>query len=180
MKDLKERMIQRIGHCRVWRSGWSSFSDLFMHIRRAAIYVAIFTITIYDIFNTAVAQAAEPSASIFRQGKLSIGMYQIMTEIADTDRSRAQGLMFRTTLPTNQGMWFDFQHASIQCMWMKNTLIPLSVAFIDEQGVILNIADMQPQREDTHCAKAPARYALEMNQGWFKQRHIEAGAKINF
>jgi uncharacterized membrane protein (UPF0127 family) len=180
VKDLREKMIQRIGHCRVWRSELSGLKDFFLHIRRVAMNIAIPTIAMCGIFNTAIAQASEPSASMFRQGKLSIGMYQIMTEIADTDRSRAQGLMFRTTLPTNQGMWFDFQHASIQCMWMKNTLIPLSVAFVDEQGVILNIADMQPQREDTHCAKAPARYALEMNQGWFKQRHIEAGAKITF
>jgi hypothetical protein len=64
-------------------------------------------------------------------------------------------------------------------MWMKNTLVPLSVAFIDEAGKIINIEDMQPQTQDAHCAKRPARYALEMNQGWFRQKNVKPGAKID-
>jgi uncharacterized membrane protein (UPF0127 family) len=75
-------------------------------------------------------------------------------------------------------MVFIFDDATTQCMWMKNTLIPLSVAFIDEAGAILNIEDMQPQTEQTHCSSGPARFALEMNLGWFAQRGIKAGTKL--
>lgn len=81
-------------------------------------------------------------------------------------------------MPTNQGMLFVFDQNDIHCMWMKNTLIPLSVAFLDEGGAIINIEDMQPQSEQTHCARKPARFALEMNRGWFAQRGVRAGAKL--
>jgi uncharacterized membrane protein (UPF0127 family) len=86
--------------------------------------------------------------------------------------------MFRKSLAANQGMLFVFAELERHCMWMRNTYVPLSVAFIDEAGVILNIADMQPQTEDSHCAVKPARYALEMNQGWFAAKGIKPGAKI--
>jgi uncharacterized membrane protein (UPF0127 family) len=75
-------------------------------------------------------------------------------------------------------MLFLFDEPAIQCMWMKNTLIPLSVAFLDEAGTIINIADMQPHSEDSHCAVRPARYALEMNRGWFAERGIKTGARL--
>jgi uncharacterized membrane protein (UPF0127 family) len=75
-------------------------------------------------------------------------------------------------------MLFDFESTGIHCMWMKNTLLPLSVAFIDEGGAIVNIADMQPLSEDSHCAARPARYALEMKQGWFAERGIRAGTRL--
>jgi hypothetical protein len=75
-------------------------------------------------------------------------------------------------------MVFVFEESAIHCMWMKNTLVPLSVAFIDQDGAIINIADMQPRSEQSHCAAKPARYALEMNKGWFAQRGIRPGAKL--
>ncbi len=110
--------------------------------------------------------------------QLSAGMHLIRAEVAADFSARARGLMHRTSMPPNAGMLFIFDEAGAQCMWMKNTLIPLSVAFIDDSGTIINIADMRPRTEDSHCASHPARYALEMNRGWFAQRGIKPGAKI--
>jgi uncharacterized membrane protein (UPF0127 family) len=110
--------------------------------------------------------------------QLNAGMHLIHAEVASDFGSRMQGLMYRKSMGTNAGMVFIFDDATTQCMWMKNTLIPLSVAFIDEAGAILNIEDMQPQTEQTHCSSGPARFALEMNLGWFAQRGIKAGTKL--
>jgi uncharacterized membrane protein (UPF0127 family) len=109
---------------------------------------------------------------------LSAGMHRIRAEVADSMGSRMEGLMYRKSMPQNAGMVFVFDESDKHCMWMKNTLIPLSVAFIDEAGAIINIADMQPHSEQSHCAMRPARYALEMNKGWFAERGIKAGAKL--
>ena len=110
--------------------------------------------------------------------QLSTGMHLIRAEVADNNASRTQGLMHRKSMPQGDGMVFVFEEIAIHCMWMKNTLIPLSVAFIDQSGAILNIVDMQPHSEQSHCATRPARYALEMNKGWFAERGIKAGAKL--
>jgi len=109
---------------------------------------------------------------------LSAGVHLIHAEVADNDLSRSRGLMFRRSLGQNQGMLFVFEDAGTHCMWMKNTFLPLSVAFLDDRGAITNIEDMQPETEDVHCAARPARYALEMEQGWFSQRGIRAGFKL--
>lgn len=109
---------------------------------------------------------------------LNIGIFVIQAEVADTPITRELGLMRRRFMAQGSGMLFLFDQPAIQCMWMKNTLIPLSVAFIDERGRIVNIADMQPLNETSHCASRPARYALEMNQGWFKKRGIAAGTVV--
>jgi len=110
--------------------------------------------------------------------QLGLGMHLVRAEVADRDDSRAMGLMHRTSLPQNGGMLFVFETTGVHCMWMKNTLIPLSVAFVDEGGDIVNIADMQPLSETSHCAARPARYALEMQQGWFAERGIRAGERL--
>jgi uncharacterized membrane protein (UPF0127 family) len=110
--------------------------------------------------------------------QLNAGMHLIRAELAADFNTRARGLMFRASMPQNAGMLFIFDEAGAQCMWMKNTLIPLSVAFIDDAGAIINITDMQPQTEDSHCASRPARYALEMNRGWFAARGIKPGIRI--
>ena len=89
-----------------------------------------------------------------------------------------QGLMHRRMLPESRGMLFVFPNITYHGMWMMNTYIPLSVAFIDDEGVIINIEDMQPHTRDSHTAKKPARYALEMNLGWFQKRNIKPGIKI--
>lgn len=109
---------------------------------------------------------------------LTAGMHVIRAEVVNTMASRSQGLMFRKSLGPNQGMLFVFDINERHCMWMKNTLIPLSVAFIDEQGVIINVEEMKPQTEDTHCAKGAARYALEMTDGWFSKRGLQPGLRL--
>jgi uncharacterized protein len=110
--------------------------------------------------------------------QLNAGMHLIRAELASDYGSRMRGLMFRASMPVNAGMLFVFDEPGPQCMWMKNTLIPLSVAFMDDSGAITNIEDMQPQTEDSHCASRPARYALEMNKGWFAARGIKPGSRI--
>jgi len=110
--------------------------------------------------------------------QLSAGMHAIRAEVADSMGARMQGLMFRKSMPLNAGMVFVFDERATHCMWMKNTYIPLSVAFIDDAGAIVNIEDMQPHTEQAHCAARPVRFALEMNKGWFAQRGIKPGAKL--
>jgi uncharacterized membrane protein (UPF0127 family) len=110
--------------------------------------------------------------------QLNAGMNLIHAEVAADYSTRGQGLMYRQSLGPNAGMLFIFDEPAIHCMWMKNTLIPLSVAFMDASGVILNIADMKPQTEESHCAAKPALLALEMTRGWFAQHGIKPGAKL--
>ena len=110
--------------------------------------------------------------------ELSAGIYRIEAEVARDFAARAQGLMHRRQLPPNGGMLFVFDHTTRHCMWMRNTLIPLAVAFIDEHGTILNIEEMAPETETNHCAAGPARYALEMNAGWFGRRKLAPGSRI--
>ncbi|HJS76774.1 MAG TPA: DUF192 domain-containing protein [Burkholderiales bacterium] len=110
--------------------------------------------------------------------ELRAGMHLIRAEVAADYSTRGRGLMFRKSLAPNGGMLFIFDAAEIHCMWMKNTYIPLSVAFLDAQGAIINIADMQPRSEQSHCAARPALYALEMTQGWFAERGVKAGMKL--
>lgn len=110
--------------------------------------------------------------------ELRTGMFRISAEVASDFSSRATGLMNRSVLPSHEGMIFVYPQAAIHCMWMKNTLIPLSVAFLDDDGVVINVEEMAPQTEDNHCAKAPARFALEMNAGWFHAKNIDTGAVI--
>ncbi|MET0962920.1 MAG: DUF192 domain-containing protein [Noviherbaspirillum sp.] len=109
---------------------------------------------------------------------LTAGMHVIQAEVAATEAQRQQGLMFREKLGPNAGMVFLFGQPAQVCMWMKNTPLPLSVAFLDERGKILNIEDMQPQTTNSHCAAGPAAFALEMNKGWFAQKNIKPGASI--
>ena len=111
--------------------------------------------------------------------ELTAGFHRIEAEVAASDPNRQLGLMNRKAMPPQHGMLFVFPQDNTHCMWMRNTLLPLSVAFLDDQGKIINIEDMQPQTEDNHCARRPARYALEMNLGWFAQRGLKPGLKLN-
>lgn len=110
--------------------------------------------------------------------QLQAGMFLIKAEVANDFATRMQGLMMREKMAPNEGMLFIFPAREQQCMWMKNTLLPLSVAFLDDAGVILNIEDMKPKTENSHCSIQPARYALEMNLGWFKSKNIKAGVRL--
>ena len=110
--------------------------------------------------------------------RLTAGIHNIEAEVARTAREREIGLMFRTALGANAGMLFVFEQPGQQCFWMKNTLLPLSVAFVDDDGSIVNIDSMKPQTLDSHCSAKPVRYVLEMNEGWFSKRGIKAGTKL--
>ncbi len=111
--------------------------------------------------------------------KLSAGMHLIDAQMAATQDQRSVGLMFRREIPLSEGMLFAFEQTSVQCFWMKNTLLPLTAAFVANDGTIVNLADMKPQTTDPHCSKVPVRYVLEMNQGWFGKRGIKAGSKLD-
>ncbi len=110
--------------------------------------------------------------------RLTAGMYQIDAQVALTHQQRATGLMFRREMPQHEGMLFVFEQPAGQCFWMKNTLLPLTAAFVADDGTIVNLADMKPQTTDSHCSAQPVRYVLEMNQGWFAKRGIKAGTKL--
>jgi uncharacterized protein len=110
--------------------------------------------------------------------QLKAGMHLIRAEVAADYSTRGRGLMHRKSLAPNAGMLFIFDAPAVHCMWMKNTYIPLSVAFLDEKGEIINIADMQPHSEQSQCAARPALYALEMDRGWFAARGIKPGSRL--
>ncbi len=110
--------------------------------------------------------------------ELTAGMHRIEAEVANTQETRMRGLMMRQSMPAHRGMLFVFDADGSHCMWMKNTLLPLAVAFLDGQGRILNVEEMQPRTEDNHCATKPARYALEMNSQWFSKRGLGAGTPL--
>jgi uncharacterized membrane protein (UPF0127 family) len=110
--------------------------------------------------------------------QLIINDHAVQAEIAATDASRAYGLMNRTSLPENHGMLFVYDEPSSVCFWMKNTPLPLSIAFIDATGRIVTLADMPPFSLDSHCPAEPALYALEMEQGWFARRQIGVGEVV--
>ncbi|MDO9199189.1 DUF192 domain-containing protein [Rhodoferax sp.] len=110
--------------------------------------------------------------------KLSAGMHLIDAQVAASPDQRSTGLMFRKDMPPSEGMLFVFEQPAVQCFWMKNTLLPLSAAFVADDGTIVNLADMKPQTTDSHCSTQPVRYVLEMNQGWFGKKGIQAGFKL--
>ena len=110
--------------------------------------------------------------------KISAGMHLIDVQVANTDEQRAAGLMFRKDMPQTEGMLFIFERPSQQCFWMKNTLLPLSAAFVADDVTIVNLVDMKPQTLDSHCSSQAVRFVLEMNQGWFDRKGIKAGAKL--
>ncbi len=110
---------------------------------------------------------------------LGAGMHLIDAQLALTPEQRQIGLMFRADMPQNEGMLFIFEDAAQQCFWMKNTLLPLTAAFVSDDGTIVNLVDMKPQTTDSHCSAKPVRFVLEMNQGWFAKRAITAGFKLS-
>ena len=110
---------------------------------------------------------------------LHIGQHVFRVEVAATPQQRQQGLMGRTRLPVNGGMLFVFEQAGQHCFWMRNTPLPLSIAFIDASGRIVDLADMQPFSDTQHCPATEVRYALEVPQGGFLQRGIKPGAQLD-
>ena len=124
------------------------------------------------------AAAAQGTPQALAAVRLGAGIHNINAQLAKTAEQREVGLMFRTSMAANDGMLFAFEQAGQQCFWMKNTLIPLAVAFVADDGRIVNIDSMKPQTLDGHCSAAPVRYVLEMNEGWFTKRGIKAGSRL--
>jgi len=143
--------------------------------RMAALFVFVFSALAY--LPEAVSQTA-PAGPSLPVKTLTAGMHRIQAEVAATDASRSRGLMFRKELAPNHGMLFVFEQPNVQCFWMRNTPLPLSIAFILDDGTITHIAHMAPMTENSPCSTAPVRYTLEMEQGWFAKRGFTAGKKI--
>lgn len=110
---------------------------------------------------------------------LGAGIHQIDTQLALTPEQHMMGLMYRKEMPQGEGMLFVFDAPVRQCFWMKNTLLPLTAAFIADDGTIVNLEDMKPQTTESHCSLKPVRYVLEMNQGWFAKKGLKAGSKLS-
>ena len=127
---------------------------------------------------TGMALGQEQPQLHLQRTPLTIGMFRIDTQVATSPEQHATGLMFRKEMPQHEGMLFVFQNLNRQCFWMKNTLLPLTAAFISDDGTIVNLEDMKPQSLDSHCSKKPVRFVLEMNQGWFAKKGLKAGTKI--
>ena len=121
--------------------------------------------------------AQQPQMDLPR-ARLSAGMHLLDVQLAQTPQERQIGLMFRREMPQHEGMLFVFEQPATQCFWMRNTLIPLTAAFLADDGTIVNLADMKPQSDDSHCSTKPVRFVLEMNQGWFAKRNIASGYKL--
>ena len=110
--------------------------------------------------------------------QLSAGMHLIDAQVAQTPAQRQIGLMHRQQMPVNEGMLFVFEQPGTQCFWMKDTLLPLTAAFVADDGRVVNLADMKPQTTDSHCSAEPVRFVLEMNQGWFAKRGVKPGSRL--
>jgi uncharacterized membrane protein (UPF0127 family) len=135
-------------------------------------------LTILAAASFAFASSAQTGPQALPKIRLNAGIHNIDAELAQSDKEREIGLMFRPFMATNAGMLFVFEQPDRQCFWMKNTLIPLDVAFIGDDGAIVNIDQMKAQTLDSHCAAKPVRYVLEMNDGWFAKRGIKSGQKL--
>lgn len=133
---------------------------------------------VLSIALTTLGAAAQNAPQQLPTIRISTGMHAIQVMVAQTPQQQATGLMFRKAMGTNEGMLFIFDEPRQQCFWMKNTLLPLSVAFIGDDGGVVNIDDMKPQTEDSHCSTKPVRFVLEMNQGWFDKRGVKPGMKF--
>ena len=126
----------------------------------------------------AIANAQEAPQTALQRTILSIGIHQIDTQLAITAKQREIGLMYRKEMPQHEGMLFIFENPSPLCFWMKNTLIPLTAAFIADDGTIVNLENMKPQTLDSHCSTRPVRYVLEMNVNWFAKKGVKPGSKV--
>ncbi|QRX81377.1 DUF192 domain-containing protein [Glaciimonas sp. PAMC28666] len=147
-------------------------------MRRLRASVAVMALTLLAGTVGIIPVVSAQQTEQFPITTLNAGVYVIHAEVATTEAQREQGLMFRKQLAPNAGMVFLFDAPAAACMWMKNTLIPLSVAFLDPNGVIINIEEMKAQTLDSHCPDRAALYALEMNPGWFKQKNLKPGSVI--
>jgi uncharacterized membrane protein (UPF0127 family) len=158
-------MALRSGGAPVWRAMWRA-------TRRAVWRLGCALLLAFPAFAQDAPQPRLPTAT------LTAGMHQIQAELAVTDQQQMMGMMFRREMGASEGMLFVNAAKGLRCFWMRNTYIPLSIAFLDDDGTIVNLADMQPLSETSHCSARPVRFALEMRQGWFDKRGIRPGMRI--
>jgi uncharacterized membrane protein (UPF0127 family) len=125
------------------------------------------------------ARAQEQPQTRLQRITLTAGIHQLDIQVALTPEQHQIGLMHRSEMPQGEGMLFVFQNPGKQCFWMKNTLLPLTAAFVADDGTIVNLEDMKPQTTDSHCSVKPVRYVLEMNQGWFAKKGLKAGSRLS-
>lgn len=149
----------------------SKYNASFKFLKPLLILLA-YSLASLNAFGQGVPQTQLPRMT------LNAGMHLIQAQVAQDFEQRQIGLMWRKEMPQNEGMLFVFEQAAVQCFWMRNTLLPLTAAFVADDGTIVNLADMKPQSDDSHCSKKPVRFVLEMNQGWFAKRNIQAGFKL--
>lgn len=126
---------------------------------------------------TATTATAQTPQSL-KTAELRIGEHTLTTELALTANERSIGLMYRESMDEYQAMLFVYDDRAQRCFWMLNTLIPLTLAFLDDQGTVLQLADMAPQTTTSHCSNQPVRFALEVNQGWFKRHGVGVGDRV--
>ena len=132
----------------------------------------------FALTGLAAAAFAQDGPQSLPKIRLNAGIHNIDAQLAQTPEQREIGLMFRSAMPANEGMLFTFERAGQQCFWMKNTLIPLDAAFVDDNGRVVNIGHMKPQTLEGHCSEKPVRFVLEMNDGWFAKRGIKPGSML--
>lgn len=145
--------------------------------RRGALALGIASLAAL-VLPASVATAQEGPQLQLQRVELTAGMHRIDAQMALAPQERQIGLMNRPEMPPQEGMLFVFEQPAQQCFWMKNTLLPLTAAFIADDGTIVNLEDMKPQTLDSHCSSKPVRFVLEMNQGWFAKKGIKAGTKL--
>ncbi len=150
-----------------------------IYVKTKKLVVNLLLFSTCALAGVAHGQDAAEQAQRLQAITLNAGMHNIHAELALTPEQRQKGLMFRRDLGTHDGMLFVFENATPQCFWMKNTPTPLTIAFLADDGSIVNLADMKPFDEASHCSAKPVRYVLEMHQGWFAKRGIKAGFKLS-
>ncbi len=151
------------------------FSNMQPRVRRVSGVMAAATMLLLPGW-TAAQQAPQLN---LQRAKLNAGMHVIDAQVALTPQEREIGLMLRKEMAQHEGMLFVFEQAAEQCFWMKNTLLPLTAAFVANDGTIVNTEDMKPQTTDSHCSAKPVRFVLEMNKGWFAKKGIQPGSKLS-
>lgn len=149
-----------------------------MLIRRVLRPIGRLAVGLFLGTSLSLAALAQQAQMNLPRIKLSAGMHLLDIQVAQTNQERQIGLMHRREMPQHEGMLFVFEQPATQCFWMRNTLLPLTAAFVADDGTIVNLADMKPQTDDSHCSHQPVRYVLEMNRGWFAKRNIQAGYKL--
>ena len=147
-------------------------------LQTLSTWLLTWALCLSPLFLTQASFAQEGPQLDLQRIKIQAGFFQIDAQVALSPEQRQTGLMHRKEMPQHEGMLFVFEQAAQQCFWMKNTLLPLSAAFIADDGSIVNIVDMKPQTLDGHCSAKPVRFVLEMHQGWFAKKNIQAGFKL--